>query len=543
MCEICSKFAAEYSTLKNIQMSDIPNHNITPSQIPQGYTMPPMRPKAVGWQARFMRNYGMGAYAQKRDYRIPSWLIGRSVLFFFIALIACLVVYGYVPGMDLLLTACVSIVVFFFGAQSMANSWAKASEKRFLRNVFITGLLIRLVWIIYLYFVFNPNHYGNTFGDTADTQWYMAFGRDLAAWMRGDVALPLSGVIDRNMAAIDDIGYPMWLGVVYFLTGDISDVFIPFVVKSIVGAYCATLVYRVAKRHFGIGAARIAAIFVCLNPNIIYWCGTMMKEAEMVFVVCLAVDKLDEALSSGKKLTFRALLPGLLAGLYLFFFRDALGMALFLGVAAHVVMASNKVLSLGKKIIAGVLIAATLLVAMGDRLLTRSEQLLSVVQSDAQQENMEWRGEREGGNELAKYAGAAVFAPLIFTIPFPTFNEANVSQLVQVQLSGGSFIKNIFSFFVIVVMVLFLISGEWRKHVFIIAYTCAYLVVLTFSGFAQSGRFHMPIWPMLMLFAGYGVQLARGNKRLRMGFILVLILEVIICLGWNWFKLKGRGMI
>jgi 4-amino-4-deoxy-L-arabinose transferase-like glycosyltransferase len=416
-------------------------------------------------------------------------------------------------------------------------------EKRFLRNVFVTGLLIRLLWVIYLYFVFNPNHFGNTFGDTADTEWYMAFGRDLAAWMRGDVALPLSGVIDRNMSAIDDVGYPMWLGVIYLLTGDISDVFIPFVVKSIVGAYCATLVYRVAKRHFGIGAARIAAIFVCLNPNMIYWCGTMMKEAEMVFVVCLAVDKLDEALSSGKKLTFRALLPGMLAGLYLFFFRDVLGIALFLGVAAHVVMASNKVLSLGKKIIAGVLIAATLLVAMGDRLLTRSEQLLEKVQSDAQKENMEWRGEREGGNEYAKYAGAAVFAPLIFTIPFPTFNQALEGQLLQVQLSGGSYIKNILSFFVIVVLLLFLASGEWRKHVFIIAYTCAYLVVLIFSGFAQSGRFHMPIWPMLMLFAAYGVQLARGNKRLRMGFILVLILEVIVCLGWNWFKLKGRGMI
>lgn len=512
--------------------------------MPPGSMMPPpMRPKAVGWQARIMRNYGMGAYAQKRDYRMPSWLIGRSVLFFFIALIACLVVYGYVPGMDLLLTACISVVVFFLGAQSMANSWAKASEKRFLRNVFTTGLLIRLLWVIYLYFVFNPNHYGNTYGDNADTGWYMDFAKDLAAWMAGDVALPLSGVIDRNMAAIDDVGYPMWLGVIYLLTGDISDVFIPFVVKSIVGAYCATLIYRVAKRHFGIGAARIAAIFVCLNSNMIYWCGTMLKETEMVFVVCLAVDKLDEALSSGKKLTFRALLPGLLAGLYLFFFRDALGIALFLGVAAHVVMASNKVLSLGKKIIAGVLIAATLLVAMGDRLLTRSEQLLEKVQSDAQQENMEWRGKREGGNEFAKYAGAAVFAPLIFTIPFPTFNQAHEGQLLQVQVSGGSFIKNILSFFVIVVILLFLASGEWRKHVFIVAYTCAYLVVLIFSGFAQSGRFHMPIWPMLMLFAAYGVQLARGNKRLRMGFILVLILEVIACLGWNWFKLKGRGMV
>ena len=512
--------------------------------MPPGSMMPPpMRPKAVGWQARFMRNYGMGAYAQKRDYRMPSWLIGRSVLFFFIALFACWGAFGYVPGMDLIVASCLSVLLFFLGAQIMSQKWGVVKEKRFLRNVFIAGFLIRLVWIIYLYFVFNPNHYGNTFGDTADTEWYMAFGRDLAAWMRGEVALPLSGLIDRNMSAIDDVGYPMWLGVIYLLTGDISDVFIPFVVKSIVGAYCATLIYRVAKRHFGIGTARIAAIFVCLNPNMIYWCGTMLKETEMVFVVCLAVDKLDEALSSGKKLTFRALWPGLLAGLYLFFFRTALGLAMFMAVAAHIVMASNKVLSLGKKIIAGVLIAATLLVAMGDRLMTRSEQLLEQVQSDAQQENMEWRGKREGGNELAKYAGATVFAPLIFTIPFPTFNQAHEGQLLQVQLSGGSFIKNILSFFVIVVLLLFLASGEWRKHVFIIAYTCAYLVVLIFSGFAQSGRFHMPIWPMLMLFAAYGVQLARGNKRLRMGFILVLILEVIVCLGWNWFKLKGRGMI
>lgn len=514
------------------------------SPMPPGPMMPPpMRPKAVGWQARFMRNYGMGAYAQRRDYRMPSWLIGRSVLFFFIALFACLMVYGYVPGMDLLLTACLSILLFFFGAQSMANNWEKVSEKRFLRNVFITGLLIRLVWITYLYFVFNPNHYGNTFGDTADTGWYMDFAKDLAAWMAGDVALPLSGVIDRNGSAIDDVGYPMWLGIIYLLTGDISDVFIPFVVKSIVGAYCATLIYRVAKRHFGIGTARIAAIFVCLNPNMIYWCGTMLKETEMVFVVCLAVDKLDEALSSGKKLTFRALWPGLLAGLYLFFFRTALGLAMFMAVAAHIVMASNKVLSIGKKIIAGILVALTLFMAVGDRIVQQSQDLLEKVQSDAQKENMEWRGRREGGNELAKYAGAAVFAPLIFTIPFPTFNQAHEGQLLQVQLSGGSFIKNILSFFVIVVMLLFLASGEWRRHVFIIAYTCAYLVVLVMSEFAQSGRFHMPIWPMLMLFAAYGVQLARGNKRLRMGFILVLILEIIACLAWNWFKLKGRGMI
>jgi multisubunit Na+/H+ antiporter MnhE subunit len=111
------------------------------------------------------------------------------------------------------------------------------------------------------------------------------------------------------------------------------------------------------------------------------------------------------------------------------------------------------------------------------------------------------------------------------------------------QLAGGSYIKNILSFFVIIVMMLLLISGEWRKHVFIIAYTVGYHMVLVMSSFAQSGRFHMPVMPIILLFAAYGIQMAKGNQKMQRGFTIALVLEVIICLAWNWFKLKGRGMV
>lgn len=525
---------------RNVPPPPTPAPNMPMPGMPQG----PMIPKPRNWQERFMRNYGMGIYADTRETSpIPSWLIGKSIVFFFIALVACLMVYGHVPGMDLLLTACLSIMVFFYGSLTMSRSLGRVNEKQFIQRIFITGFIVRLIWVTYLYFVFNPNHYGNTYGDNADTGWYMDFAKDLSAWIGGDSQLSLSGVINKNMSAIDDVGYPMWLGVIYFLTGGISDVFIPFVVKCVLGAYCAISMFNIAKRHFGMTTARITAIFVCLNPNMIYWCGTMLKETEMVFLCCLAVDKLDQALSSGNKLTLRALWPGLLAGLSLFFFRTALGLVLFLAVMAHVVLASNKIISLGKKVLMGLLVLATLAVSVGDRIVHQAQGMLEQVQDDYQQTNMEWRGEREGGNEYAKYAGAAVFAPLIFTIPFPTFNQANEFQLLQIQLAGGSYIKNILSFFVIVVLILMVLSGEWRRYVFIIAYTCGYLVVLVFSGFAQSGRFHMPIWPMLMLLAAYGVQVAKNNKRLKRGFTLVLVGEIFVCLFWNWFKLKGRGLI
>jgi hypothetical protein len=120
---------------------------------------------------------------------------------------------------------------------------------------------------------------------------------------------------------------------------------------------------------------------------------------------------------------------------------------------------------------------------------------------------------------------------------------ANEAQMTQMLLAGGNYIKNILSFFVIVVLIMLLVTKKWRDHVFIIAYTCGYLVVLVFSSFAQSGRFHMPIMPMLMIFAAYGIQQSKTDKRMRDWFNYVLYAEVFVCLAWNWFKLAGRGLI
>ncbi len=490
-----------------------------------------------------MSGFGGSNLPKSKELSIPNWLSGRSVATLLTALFLCLVVYGYVPEMSMILTIILSTVLFFYGSASMAKSWIHVRDKSFVRNVFWVGFAVRISWALYLYFFFNPEHYGNSYGSIGDVDWYIPFGQEIAEWLSGEGEITFSELIDRWVFAIDDVGYPFWLGIVYFLTGNESDVFIPFLLKSIIGAYCAVCIYNIAKRHYGEGVARIAALFVCLNPNMIYWCGNMMKEAEMTFICCIAVNSFDKALSSGGKLTFKSLIPGVLAGMYLFLFRIVLGLVVFLAVFAHIVMASNRVMSLGKKIIAGILVALTLFFSIGDKLVSQSRSLVETVQSDSQEKNMEWRGKRDGGNSFAKYAGAAVFAPLIFTIPFPTFNVANEQQIVQIQLAGGSFIKNILSFFIIYILILMLLSGDWRLHVFIIAYTCGYLACLVLSDFAQSGRFHMPVLPMLMLFAAYGIQLAKTNPRIKRWFPIVLVIEVVICLGWNWFKLKGRGMI
>lgn len=416
----------------------------------------------------------------------------------------------------------------------------------FIRNVFLVGLLIRLIWVVYMYF-FNIEYYGQTYGDGADTEWYMPFGQAIAtAILDGDMEA-LSHMAETWGAAFDDTGYSIWLGIEYIFVGSFSDVFVPFIIKSIIGAYCAISIYHVAQRHYGEAVGRLAAIFVMLNPQLIYWCGTMMKEPEMVFLLCLFIDKMDQALNV-QKITVASVLPASLIGMSLFLFRSALGMVAFAAVFANIVMASSRVMGWGKKVLAGILVLLVVGVGMGDRLMSQAERIQHSIESNEQKGNMEWRSKRKDADGrqntlIAQYATAAVFAPLIFTIPFPTFNQAVSSQIYQQMQSGGNYIKNILSFFVILSMFIMLLSGEWRRHVFIVAFTCGYLVALVMSNFAHAGRFHLPVMPMLMLFAAYGISLSHKNATYKRWYIYALVAEVVACLGWNWFKLAGRGMI
>lgn len=429
-------------------MSENNPHYSREVQMEQPMMPPPLLPRNNGgWKQRFLsRNTGR-PMTLRQERTLPNWLVGKSVLFFFVAFAACMFAFGYPMELELATISVVSVLVFFYGSKSLSSSDVTKGERAFIKNVFIVALVLRLLWVIYCYFFFNPEYYGTPYGENADVEWYMPFGKAIADWIRNGFPSPFSELWQAWGGGIDDVGYPIWLAIVNIITFGESDVFVPFILKSLASAYCAICIYNISKRHFGDGVARMAALFVALNPNMIYWCGNMFKEAEMVFLCCLSIDLVDKTFTSGAKLTFKSLLPGVLTGMAVFFFRAPLAIVLFMAMGAHIVMASHRVMSAGKKVIAGIMVGVVLLIGMGDRLLTQANNIVSDVQSSDQKVNMEWRAERKGGNSFAKYASATVFAPLIFTIPFPTFNVAEEGQILQRQLSGGSYItknENIF---------------------------------------------------------------------------------------------------
>mgnify|MGYP003503519934 FL=1 len=265
----------------------------------------------------------------------------------------------------------------------------------------------------------------------------------------------------------------------------------------------------------------------------------------MTWLVVLFVNLTDRLLRS-RKYNFATIAPIVLTGGVLFFFRTVLGMVAFLALFAALVLMSSKIVSAGRKIIMGLIIGSILMFSASDKILRDMETITDTDVVEVQKNTMVKRygSEKDSktitGNSFANYAGAAVFAPLIFTIPFPTMVTAIEGQEDMRLIHGGNWMRNVMSGFVILAMFMLLLSGDWRNYTLPLAIELGYLLVLMFSAFAQSLRFHIPVMPFEMMFAAYAITNMR--KRHRNWYLIWCILCIAMCFAWNWFKLAGRGL-
>lgn len=489
----------------------------------------------------------------------PKWLSKNALIAYFLALAIVSFMYSaYSLPWYYMLSGVIAVLVFFlYGSTAIKDTSLDKirKESRFEKRIFLIAFIPRVIWMFLIYTIFT-NFYGNAFGfENADATYYDTLGQFVAGLIKNG-NFHFYDEISRwsGSEELSDMGYGIYAGLIYFVTGS-EGVVVPIglggtplaiitlrLMKCLWSSLTVLLIYRLAKRNFGEQTARIAAIFCALWPNFWYYCGAHLKETEMVFLGVLFVEQADQMLRS-RQFTAWKVIPILLIAAAIFTFRTPLGLVALLALVFSIVMSSSKVVSWGKRVIVGFLAIGLIGVVAGNRLQERAESLLSQVQTDQQQKNMEWRSERDNGNAFAKYAGAAVFAPMIFTIPFPTMVRPFEGQDLQQLLNGGNFIKNIVSAFTIFAMVMLLITGRWREHLLPLSFMLGYLLVLTVSEFAQSERFHQPAMPFEFMFAAYGLSIAVTKSKYKRWFMYWCVLMFVAAVAWNWFKLKGRGMI
>lgn len=463
-----------------------------------------------------------------------------AILAYIAALVACSIAYAeYAMYWYWWVFGIVEVVSYFYFANRLTRNWAMLKPRIFEKHLFWWAFVIRLIVMLFLYW-FHTEMTGQPFMfHAADAIGY----HNEAVWMAntirdGEFNVYLNYKFVESHG-VSDAGYPMYLGFVYLLSDD--SIIFARLLKCLWGALSCLLIYRLGKRHFGEQVGRIAAILMMLESHFWIYGSLHLKETEMIFMMLLFLERTDHLVRS-RKFNFRniAVVAVLMASL--FTFRTVLGLTAVFSLVMALMLTSQRVMSWGKRIVFLLVFGAVALFFAGGRIFSEIEAVWEL----KDQNQVSRMSEIVRTQGLAKYAGAAVFAPMIFTIPFPTMVETE-GQETSRMLHGGMVTKGIMSFFCIVALVTLVLPvirgmNNWRDHILIGAFLIAYLLILVFSAFAHADRFHMPALPLEILFVAYGISLWRV-KLFRQWFNWWIVLMFVAFVGWNWFKLKGRGAI
>lgn len=475
--------------------------------------------------------------------RVTSW----AMLTYVAAICSCNILFAsHMLHWQWWFFGTIEVLGFFYFANRLSKGWLYLKPVHFTQKLFWISFFLRAIWVVVSYMLYQK-WTGSAFSiDAADELFYNEVAQYAANMMRNG-NWNIYDNINRYSGGshFSDMGYPIYLTFVYWIFS--GSIVVARLIKAILGAWTVVLMYKLASRNFDEQIARMTAIMCMLMPNLIYYCSFQLKEIEMVFLCILFAERADFLLRKGK-LAFVPTAMLMLIPVVMFTIRTALAAVMVMAFFCALLLCSDRIVSWGRRAL-----LLTLALVFAGVVLTTSTSIGQDVmrmwqtRGSIQKANMEWRAVRDDAvdglsNSFAKYAGATVFAPMIFTIPFPTMNEVPGQEGIK-MIHGGNFVKNILSGFTIAALFILLFSGDWRKYVLPLAILCGYLVVLVFSNFAQSERFHLPILPFTLMFAAYGISKMNEVWWIKKYYTYWCALMFVAAIAWNWFKLAGRGMI
>jgi hypothetical protein len=221
----------------------------------------------------------------------------------------------------------------------------------------------------------------------------------------------------------------------------------------------------------------------------------------------------------------------------LFFFRTVLGAAVIFSFFTSLVFSSTAVMTKSNRMVLIIWAVIAVAVMAGG---TIANEVEGYWESRGSNQDLKRSQQVNKGVEWAKYATGTVMAPMIFVLPFPTMVDVD-EQYNQQMVNAGNYVRNFMGIFVLIALYSAIFKKKnWRDFSLIGAFVMAYLGIISTSGFANSERFLLPGFPILLMIAAYGITQLNA-KNYRFVKIWFLILPVMI-MAWAFFKLGSRGL-
>ncbi len=461
----------------------------------------------------------------------PKQIATKGIVLYLGVLAAVSILFiNYAMSVEYFVMGIVWVVGFFLLSTYCSRKWLEIPQRKLLLYLFFIALGLRGVWVFFS-FIYYTLKTGIPFEFSAgDALWYYEESV-------GNINTSLADIWNYlfvDSATVSDSGYVFYLSLLSKVFGE--NVLFPRLVNATLSATTVILIYLLAKRNIGEEGGRLAAIFACFMPNLIFYCGMHLKESTMLFLMVAYLERADYLLRSKNYNVLTIVLPLLLA-LTLFTFRTVLGAAAIFAFVTALVFTNTSVIGNKKRFMLigwGVLVALTL----------TGGTIMNEIDGNLEDRETNVMNKREmqtaRGNQWAKYATGTVMAPMMFVLPFPTMVDVD-QQYTQQMLHGGNYVRNFLGGFVLIAIFSALfITKNWRNLSLIGSFVFAYLGVVSISGFSNSERFLLPGLPILLIMAAYGVTLLdeKNYKFIKIWYWVV----PVMAFAWAFFKLGSRGL-
>ena len=460
---------------------------------------------------------------------LPKQISSRGILLYAISLAAVSIAFmNYAMDFVWIALGIAEILLFFLLSSRLTVQWQRLSIKDYVKDLFVSALLLRIVWVLFSYF-FYQSQTGIPFEfEAADSLGY----HEDAQWLAAESWRVTWFYLFASRAGVSDSGYPLYLTTIYKLFG--TNIIVARLLKAVYGAFTCVLLYRLSARSMGEKVGRMVGIFAMLMPNLIIYCGLHLKETELLLLIVAFLERADYVMRAKRYTWFNIVLPLLLAG-SLFLFRTVLGIVALFAFVTAIIFSPDRVVGVGRKLILAVWGVIAIAVLAGGIIRTEAEGYWENRDVNQEQKRLE---QTSRGNQWAKYATASVLAPMEFVMPFSTM--VDTEQQNQMMLHAGNYVRNFMGIFVLIALatVLF-VKKNWREFTLVGTFLIGYLGVISLSGFANSERFLLPGLPCLIIMWAYGISVLnkKNYKFINYWSVIVVVMEV----AWAYFKIGSRG--
>lgn len=460
--------------------------------------------------------------------------IEKKIIIFILLLF--IVLYMIFPGkiysIDWIASAILIFILTISGIRILSSSSSQIKEKRFIYKLFWSAFIIRIVAMLILLIIsYKTWDMFFTVGARDEMVYYRVANEAVDIWKSQTIKDAYLHIYSSYKNDISNTGFSTFLMFPIFIFG-LSPVIIK-IFLCFLGSIVVVRGYKLGRLLIEEPAARLAGILLVLYPVSWFYSAIMLKESIMVLLI---IEALILMVKTQRSFKLHYLLKELLFIILLFFFRPALSILLLMVSGfSFFIQLKRRPLILNILLASIIILIFVYFLKSTGRYDEYYNQYTNV--DEFTQERLSYM---ERINPFVALVGSPVFAVLSYISPFPSVvlvpNAGGLPHSEYYYHVAGNLFWIALAFFSFYGLY-YSLRYKRREMAVLLALVIGYQFILLKAMMFTSVRFSYPAKPFMLILAAYGIYQMKSKK----WYTVYLVAAVVLIVGWNYVRLKGRG--